>query len=224
MTPGELLRGADALLLDFDGPICSVFAGISAATVAEQLRVVLADGGHATLPRAAAMAEDPFDLFRYAASLGREEACYVEAAFTAHEVEAIATAAPTPGAHGLIQAWHNCGRQLAVVSNNSSVAIGAYLDLYNLRPVVDVISARTDANAKHLKPSPHLLQKAVSALHVEPNRCVFLGDSLTDVQAARAAGIACIGYVNKQQKLASFRSAGLANLVTNMSSLAASLS
>lgn len=80
--------------------------------------------------------------FHYAAFLGKDEARYVEAAFTAHEVEAISGAVPEPGAHDLITAWHESGRPLAIVSNNSAPAISAYLDLYDLRALIDVVSAR----------------------------------------------------------------------------------
>jgi hypothetical protein len=34
----ELVSGAEALLFDFDGPVCRVFAGYTADTVAEDLR------------------------------------------------------------------------------------------------------------------------------------------------------------------------------------------
>ena len=51
----------------------------------------------------AVLAEQPYVstiVLVYAADLGDNEAHYVYAAFTAHELEAIATAQPTPGAHG----------------------------------------------------------------------------------------------------------------------------
>jgi hypothetical protein len=41
----------------------------------------------------------------YAATLGETEARYVNAAFTAHETEAIATATPTPGVNDFLRAW-----------------------------------------------------------------------------------------------------------------------
>ncbi len=72
--------------------MCNVFAGIRAATVVNQLCVVLADGGHSDLPAQLTKSDDPFEVLAYAASLGKDEAHYVNAAFTAHELEAIATA------------------------------------------------------------------------------------------------------------------------------------
>lgn len=208
MNAEETLAHVRALLLDFDGPVCSVFAGIPAAVVASQLRGILADGGHTNLPEPVATSEDPFDVFRYAVTLGDDEARYVEAAFTAHEVEAITTAAPTPGAHDLIQAWHQSGRPLAIVSNNSTAAINTYLDLYNLRQSVDLISARTSADASQLKPRPHLLHQAATVVDILPAECAFIGDSLSDIEAAYAAGVQFIGYANKPGKRAKFIAAG----------------
>ncbi|MGW3966843.1 HAD family hydrolase [Amycolatopsis sp. NPDC005003] len=200
MKAAEVLARARALLLDFDGPVCSVFAGIPASTVANQLRGVLADCGHADLPEAIAASADPFDVFQYAATLGEDQARFVEVAFAAHEVEAISSATPTSGAHDLIEAWHESGRPLAIVSNNGTPAIGAYLDLYDLRRSISFVSARTGPNAALLKPSPYLLQQAVAALEVPPSESVFLGDSTSDMVAAKAAGTASIGYANKPGK------------------------
>ncbi|MBB4687401.1 HAD family hydrolase [Amycolatopsis jiangsuensis] len=200
MTAAELLDQAAALFLDFDGPVCSVFAGLPATVVADQLRSVLADAGHTDFPGSVATSSDPFAVLKYAASLSEDDARYVEAAFTAHEVEAMTTAETTEGAHELIQAWHASGRPLAIVSNNSAAAISTYLDFHGIRPLVDVVSARENADVGLLKPSPYLLNQAVRALAIPAERCVFVGDSLTDVEAAKAAGVRVIGYANKPGK------------------------
>lgn len=214
MTPEDLLAQAHVLLLDFDGPVCSVFAGLPAPRVADQLRDVLGDWGHANLPETIASSADPFDVFRYAAALGDDEARCVESAFAAHEVEAISSATPTPGAHQLMEAWHEAGQPLAIVSNNGVAAINAYLDLYGIRASIDFVSARANSAASLLKPSPHLLREAIRALGVRPDDCVFLGDSVTDIVAAEAAGTFSIGYANKPGKSARLKASG-ADAITN---------
>ncbi|WP_328446070.1 HAD family hydrolase [Amycolatopsis sp. NBC_00438] len=202
MRPAEVIAQAGTLLLDFDGPVCAVFAGFPASVVAEQLRQVLAEGGHANLPGSVATSADPFDVLHYAATVGSDEARYVEVAFAAHEVEAIPSAMPTEGAHGLIRTWHASGRKIAIVSNNSTSAINAYLDLYDIRAAIDVVSGRTGPDTALLKPNPHLLVQAINDLDVTPNECVFIGDSLSDVEAAEAAGVRSIGFANKVGKSA----------------------
>ncbi|MEV7039895.1 HAD hydrolase-like protein [Amycolatopsis sp. NPDC051061] len=220
MKAAEILSRASALFLDFDGPVCSVFAGIPASTVADQLRGVLADNGHTDLPDAVATTEDPFDIFHYAALLGDDEARYVEAAFTAHEVEAISSATPTNGGHQLIETWTESGRPLAIVSNNSALAISAYLDLYDLHALIDLVSARTGPDAALLKPSPHFLNQAMSALDVAFNESVLLGDSTSDIEAAHAAGVRSVGYANKPGKRTRLTAAGADAITEALTGLA----
>jgi beta-phosphoglucomutase-like phosphatase (HAD superfamily) len=200
-TLRRILTNTHALLLDFDGPICNLFSGIPAPVVAQQLRDILAQGGHTHLPDNIRTATDPFDILRHAATLGPDEARYVEAAFTAHEVEAIHTAQPTPGAHNLIHAWKYIGRSLAIVSNNSKRAVDTYLALSNLRCCVDEVSARTSADISLLKPSSHLVAAAARNLSIPQSKCTLIGDSLTDVHAAGATGTAMIAYANKDGKV-----------------------
>jgi phosphoglycolate phosphatase len=215
----HILTRTTALLLDFDGPVCSVFAGLPAHTVVTQLCLVLADGGYGDPPIEIEKSDDPFQVLAYAASLGDDEARYVNAAFTAHEIEAITTAEPTPGAHDLIRAWSATGRPLAIISNNSTIAIHAYLDLHNLQPHVTYVSARTSPNPALLKPHPHLLTTTLTALNVPPTAATFLGDSVTDIQAARAAHTMSIGYANKPRKTTELITAGADTVISTPATL-----
>jgi phosphoglycolate phosphatase len=216
-TLRHILTRTTALLLDFDGPVCSVFAGLSAHTVVTQLCLVLADGGYGDPPVEIEKSDDPFQVLTYAANLGDAEARYVNAAFTAHE--AVATAEPTPGTHDLIRAWSATGRPLAIVSNNSTIAIHAYLDLHDLRPHVTHVSARTSPDPALLKPHPHLLTTALTALNVPAAAATFLGDSVTDIEAARAAHTMSIGYANKPGKKAELMTAGADTVICTPATL-----
>jgi HAD superfamily hydrolase (TIGR01509 family) len=222
-TLRTILAGTRALLLDFDGPVCAVFSGVPAATVAGQLRTVLADCGPATLPEHVRRSADPFDVFRYAATLGTDEARYVEAAFRAHEVDAIRSAEPAPSAHDLIRAWHATGRPLAIVSNNSDDAVSAYLDLHNLRRYIAHVAARTTTDPAQLKPSPHLLTDALAALDTRPQAATLIGDSTSDIQAAHAAGTLGIGYANKPGKRARFATERPAAIIGSLAELVTQL-
>jgi phosphoglycolate phosphatase-like HAD superfamily hydrolase len=117
------------------------------------------------------------------------------------------TTSPQPGISTIARDTRT-GRPLAIVSNNGTPAISAYLDLYDLRTSINFVSARTSSNAALLKPSPHLLHQAVSALDVTAGESVFLGDSTTDIQAAHAAGVQSIGYANKPGKGIKLSAAG----------------
>jgi phosphoglycolate phosphatase len=219
-TLQRILDGAKTLLLDFDGPVCSVFAGFPAPVVAQQLREVLAQGDVTSLPDDVQETHDPFDIFKYAASIGFTEGRYVEAALRAHEVEAVGTAEPTKGGHALVDAWRRRGRQIAIVSNNSTAALEAYFDSRGETEMIDLLIGRTSADPKQLKPNPYLVFEAMTQLDAKARDCVLIGDSLTDIQAGQSAGVVTIGYANRSGKVDVFQQARTTTVVTSMLLLA----
>lgn len=50
---------------------------------------------------------------------------------------------------------------------------------------------------KNPKPSPDVFLEAAARLGVSPNECVVIEDSENGVRAAKAAGMACIGFINE---------------------------
>jgi len=220
-TLRRILANTEALLLDFDGPICSVFAGFPARVVAEQLRQVLAQGGHDDLPSNVAFSTDPFDVLRHAATLGQVEAEYVEAAFRAHEVEAVHSARPTRDSHRTIANWKSAGKKVAIVSNNSTVAIQAYLAINKLSDYVDVVAGRESSAVSLLKPSPYLVRLAAKKLDMTPNCCTLIGDSSSDIQAAHAGGVEAVGFANRPEKIDRLRLENPRIVITQMAKVAA---
>jgi phosphoglycolate phosphatase len=219
----ELLARTQHVLLDFDGPICSVFATITSTAVASRLSKILTGAG-ITPPAEITDTDDPFNILHYALAYAPELAATVEAAFRAEEVAVVVTAAPTPGAAETIQACHDTGRTVAIVSNNSHDAVHTYLTTHQLADQINYISARTPADATRLKPHPHLVTQATQALNAEPAACVLTGDSITDIQAAHAAGVPAIGYANKTNKPARFTDTGVAvTVIAHMIDLATAL-
>ena len=215
----RILASTEALLLDFDGPVCSVFAGFPAPVVADQLRDILTEGNNRSLPEEVRNSADPFDVLFYAAKLGPDEARFLEAAFRAHEVEAVQSAESTPGAHDLIAAWKATSKPLAIVSNNSIAAVETYLDVHHMRGAIDLISARPNADISLLKPNPYLVAHAALSLGIVPAACTFVGDSLTDVEAAKIAGVRSIAYANKPGKIERFIPTAPDTIVTVLASL-----
>ncbi len=215
-TLRRVFTKAEVLLLDFDGPVCAAFEGVPAPLVADQLREVLAQGGHTELPQIIKNAEDPFDVFEYAATLGPDEASYVEASLRAHEMESVESASPTKGSKELLQFWKHSRRQTAIVSNNSEAAIQSYLYLHDLTPYVDWISARTSSDPKLLKPNPFLLYQAASQLSVTPAQCLIIGDSMTDIEAGIAAGCKVVAFANKPNKVNLFTIQPVEGVITTI--------
>ena len=154
-----LLQRTRVLLLDFDGPICSIFASHSAPKIARELLDALrTDGNH--VPDDTDHL-DPFDVLRYAATISAEAAEHTHARLRAVELDFVPSATSTPYADELITAWRNTGRRAATVSNNAEVAVTAYVE--NRRFQLDAIVGRTSADSTRLKPSPHLVMRALDS-------------------------------------------------------------
>jgi phosphoglycolate phosphatase len=216
---GAIIARTRYLLLDFDGPICSIYAGLPAPTVADKLRQLLPGD----LPDEITNTGDPIEVFKYSATVSDDLAARVEAEMTDLEVAAVPTADPTPYVHQVIASARESGRTIAVVSNNSPRAVSAYLDRHGLNDGIALVVARTSHDPALLKPSPHLINKAVRGLDAAPAATALVGDSLTDVEAAHSAGVVSIGYANKRGKLEHMMQLGAGAVITSMADLALSL-
>lgn len=215
----RLLSETTHVLFDFDGPICDVYAGLPAPTVAATLRAYLSPLG-LDLPETIRTEADPLEILRYAADAGPLVAETVEAGLRGLELQAILTAAPTPHTADVIRHLHRSGRRLAVVSNNSDDCIKTYTGNHDLLGCFDLISARTlFQDPALLKPHPHLVTQAINALGADPARCILIGDSLSDIESAKAAGALSIGYANKPHKAQPFHKAGADAVINNMAQL-----
>jgi HAD superfamily hydrolase (TIGR01509 family) len=207
------------LLLDFDGPICSIYAGLPAPTVADQLRKLLT-GQSVPMPEDVARSPDPMEVFAYAGTVNPELAARVETEMADLEVAAVATAKPTPYVHDVLAACRESGRAVAVVSNNAERAVQTYLTRHGLDDRTGPVFARTSHDPALLKPSPHLIEKAVQALNADPTETALVGDSITDIEGSRLAGIDSIGYANKPGKLERMTAAGAGAVITSLADLA----
>ncbi len=206
------------LLLDFDGPVCSIFAGTSAAAVAEQLRCRLAAAGVA-LPGEVDSVSDPLEVFRVIADRDGNAGEHAQRELTELEVQAVATARPADGATDLIAAACQSGRSVAIVSNNSGLAVATYLHDHRLARYVSAVIGRDDPDPAHMKPSPYRVRQAIQMLQAAPAECVLVGDSASDVAAAHAADVPAIGYANKPGKDERLAQAGADAIITRLADL-----
>ncbi len=221
-TVDDIIARTRYVLLDFDGPVCDIFAGFPATTVAERLRKLITGQG-VTLPAEITSSPDPIEVFTYSATISADLAAKVEAEMTDQEVQAVATARPAPYVHDVVTSCRDSRRPIAVVSNNSDRAVRAYLALHGLDDRIELVAARTSSDPALLKPSPHLINQAITGLGAPPRQCVLIGDSATDMQAADLAGTDSIGYANKPGKHARLTEAGAGAVVSSLAELVLSL-
>lgn len=137
-----MLLRTSHLLIDFDGPVCSLFAGTLTASIAPRLRTIITREGVA-MPPAIRNTGNWFEIFAFAAITGPALASQVESELAALESAAVGTAAPTPDLADVLSACHDSGRQVAIVSNNSAcAAVRTYLDIHELTGQIGAVAAR----------------------------------------------------------------------------------
>src|SRR5699024_3104943 len=134
-APHQVLRRADHVLLDFDGPVCAAFTTITDGRIAEALRQYLADHGHAP-PAALRDTTEPLDVLAYTAGVSAELATAVEAELTRWECHAVRYADPTPHVRDVLVWLADSARSVSVVSNNATSSIERYLRSVELEAMV----------------------------------------------------------------------------------------
>ncbi|NNH70197.1 HAD family hydrolase [Nocardia uniformis] len=189
-----------------------MFSGISNRDASQRLSADLAG----RIPDYVETSSDPFDVLRFAATIGPREVERIERRFREIELEAVGSARPTVGAAEAIVRFVRDGRRVAIVSNNSSVAVQRFMTQHDLQHAIDGVYGRDSATLHCLKPDPYLLNRAVEDLGTTPEDCVFVGDSVSDVIAAHTARISCIAFANRPEKIATLGAHSPAATITSM--------
>jgi phosphoglycolate phosphatase len=217
----ELFTAADAVLLDFDGPVTPLIPAPANLEVANAARAPLlardiALDGHISTT------SDHLAVLRWAATNAPQVLAEVEAVCDDAETAAAATAEPTRGTHGLLAECHQSGKPVVIVTNNAAVAIHAYLERWSLTSYVVAVIGRPKGRPDLMKPNTHTVDEALRLLRTEPNRAVFVGDSVSDVEVSRAVGVPCIGYAKTPRRGHELQFAGAAAVVTDIAELGTS--
>ena len=215
----RLMRRIRTVLLDFDGPVCSIFAGFPAPAVADELAATAAGAGH-PVPADYLRNQDPLDVLRFAGTVGPELTALIERELTRAEVKAADTAEATPGAEAFLRACRSTGRTVAVVSNNSAAAVARFLERAGWAGLVRLIEGRDPSDPGLMKPHPHVLLRTLRDLAQPAESAVIVGDSVTDIEAGLAADVWTLGYANKPGKADAMRDAGADVVLTSMVRLA----
>jgi phosphoglycolate phosphatase-like HAD superfamily hydrolase len=218
----ELIARARVVLWDFDGPICTLFAqhpsvGVAAGFVEWLDRLGLSE----LLNEEERRFEDPQAVLRAIDRRhpGSDLVAEMEERLTKEELHAAAGAMPTPWADPLIRTWKAVGSRLAITTNNSPLAVRKYLESRHLLSCfAPHIYGRT-RDLGLLKPDPHCLNRALSAMGADPSTALMIGDSAFDADAALRAGVPFLGYARDEPKEKSLRKAGVRHLVGSLEPL-----
>ena len=99
-----------------------------------------------------------------------------------------------PGVTELIKHLYQKGYRLAVASSSSPAEIEYTLKSLGIKKYFKKLIS--SVNTEHPKPAPDIFLLALKELGVNAKEAVVIEDSHYGCQAAKAAGIVCIGYVN----------------------------
>lgn len=138
-----------------------------------------------SLPRAVArLAPQAAEAVQFAAV-----AAY-KAAFRAARMDGSLHEPLFPGMGDLVRALHRGGWQLAVATGKSDRGTQSTLAVHDLR---QFFASLQTADRHPSKPHPAMLLAAIAEAQADPAQTVMVGDTVYDMEAARAAGVRAIG-------------------------------
>ena len=108
-----------------------------------------------------------------------------------YEFKGFSEAKPHPGSLSLLKHLKEAQVLCALVTNSGRKPVDSILGAFGFLPYLDLILTRDDVEL--MKPEAQGIMKALEILHVKQDQVIFVGDSVIDIQAARKAGISCIG-------------------------------
>jgi len=190
-----LVAATRYVLLDFDGPICDLFAGLPPDLIAAALLDELASLVEGAVDEDLTGIDDPLDLLDGVSEIYPELTGRMDASVREAEVDAAGLAPVTPGAKAFLEACAASGRPVAIVSNNGAEAVRALLTRNGLSGLVRHVEGR-DPDPRLMKPDPTPLLRAMRALGADPTSTTMIGDSSSDLLAARASGIEAIALLD----------------------------
>ena len=82
---------------------------------------------------------------------------------------------------------------LAIVTSSRAEIIVPFLKAKNIHPYLSCVIGRFEAS--RLKPFPDPLLKCTEILDVHPGEAIYVGDSIIDIQAGKAAGTGTVGVL-----------------------------
>jgi len=123
---------------------------------------------------------------------------------------------PLPGARELLQALDGVGLRWAIATSSRPEQVGKSIEALNLSKSPTIIDG---SRVEHAKPAPDLLLFAARELGVEPSTAWYVGDSVWDMQAARAASMPAIGVVSGSATAEELEQAGAWLTVDNLNRL-----
>jgi len=117
---------------------------------------------------------------------------------------------PLPGAAEWVRQLRAAGWRQAIASSAPRLNVDTMLRALRLAPCFDGLTAAEDVSAG--KPDPEVFLTAAARRGVPRDRCVVVEDAPSGIEAARRAGMPCIGVGDGETAGATLRVTSLAEL------------
>lgn len=102
-----------------------------------------------------------------------------------------------PAVNGVVELIDSLKKQnikMAVASSSKKKVVDSILKQIGILSYFD--SVVTGDDVINCKPNPEIFLKAAKSIGIDPNDCIVIEDAPFGVQAAKTAGMKCIGYKN----------------------------
>jgi HAD superfamily hydrolase (TIGR01509 family) len=110
---------------------------------------------------------------------------------SAHYRELMGEAVAFPGAGDLLRAVHELGLAVVLATSSPEDEVAHARELIDADEVIDAVTKKDDVSST--KPAPEIFEKAIEAGRMDRRRALVVGDSVWDIEAAKAAGLGCLG-------------------------------
>ena len=100
---------------------------------------------------------------------------------------------PFPSVRELFERIRGDGKQILLASSGKKPETKHYTKLLQIEDLIDGQITSEDANSS--KPAPDIFNAALAKLGVSRNEAIVVGDTRFDVEAAKKAGLAAIGFL-----------------------------
>lgn len=111
------------------------------------------------------------------------------------------------GVLDLIKEYHSNGLTLVLASSAAMISINQIFERFELDQYF--VAKLSGGDLKQSKPHPEIFIKAVQATGYTTNECIVIEDSTNGIEAAKSAGVYCIGFDSFHSKNQDYSKADL---------------
>ncbi|HVF04649.1 MAG TPA: HAD family hydrolase [Frankiaceae bacterium] len=126
---------------------------------------------------------------------------------------------PFPGAVDLLREVRRRGGAAVLATSATEEEAGALRKALDCDDVITAITSSADV--EEAKPNPDIFRTALDKSGIDPARCVVVGDTVYDVEAATRAGLRCVGVLTGGISRAELAEAGAVEVYESVAALLA---